>query len=161
MLNLLRLLYSLTAACAGISGLYSLRLWLKTPRPANQLLNYWFVLRGVLGLIQVPVHLLILLPARFSEPIAMRFVQVVLDNQPAVFYARLTACNYALLAMVGLGLFMYTGLLTLHKQNRALLASERFTLVVWSGVWILRMIASYLGVTKHWFHLAWPVDTIV
>lgn len=164
MFNLIRLLYSLTAIFAGVSGINSLLIWTDTPHPklkADCFLGSWFLLRGALGLIQVPVHLLFLLPARYYEPSAMWVIKTLLDNQPADFYAKLTICNYALTIMILLGLLVYTRLTAQYRHATALLASEHSAIIIWSMVWAARIIASWYGLTQQWFYLAWPANTIL
>ena len=164
MFNLFWIPYWLSASTVGVLSLIAMGSY------GHELLNAnspaaltWFSIFTTITSIQIPIHLLVILPARLSLVFMGKLMGVpCIEEQlnPEAFYSlTLTRCNYALAVFITINLFMLFFVIR-PLINDKKLNEQFFSLFFWAtfihlAVLLLRFLAMKLGKTTEWFRLAW------
>lgn len=155
---ILRILYSLTAISTSVAGLVSFVLWYNHNGVTTPSIKAWYWYRCILAIFQLPLHLGLLLPARFIRYYATLVTFAFLDNNPDKYYNLLTVCNYGLGTSIILGIVACYDIYVLYPQRSILLILEASSISIWTCVLLSRLVGIYTKRTKEMFYLAWDPD---
>ena len=162
MFNILRLLYSCAATIVGIFGIYTYYLEYnnnyissKICTDAGDYLKYYLLARFIIGCIQIPLHNLIITPARYYN--ADNFP---LLNKKGYFYQFISHCNMNIAVLLLYSGYIISSYTSCLKSNYTdiiyqYLIMELCSFAVLSFVLTGRVLGIATGNTNKWFYLAW------